>query len=336
MNNVLTASRLKCATSCLRQHFWKYEVGLAKNETALVLRIGSAWARAMEARWKDADYEQALAAAIPEGIELDNYSCSTIAALLAGYYDFYGSNETCAEIQPEQQFCYDVGNGFTAEGKLDGIGTLRDSRQAIVESKTTGDSVSDGSDYWLRLLFDMQCLQYIHAARQAGWDISVLIYDVVRKPSIRPKTIVDQTKTKKREKIEHFETPDEYCDRLYLDTKARPEFYFARREVPIIDQQIESFIRQREAIANLILSLRKEEVMIVKGIEAEKYYRDPEAWPRNVSENTCKFCSFKSFCLANIDIDIRNPPAGFSIKPFNPELDQYDTTETTDATSSAA
>jgi len=365
MNNVITASRMACTMSCLRKHFWCYEIGLRKVETALALRIGSAWARAMEARWNLAEYEQALAIAIPEGIELDNYSCATIAALLAGYYDHYGPIEDVGNLHPEVQFSYDIGDGFTAEGKMDGLGSMKDGRSVIIEGKTTGDSIEPSSDYWLRLNFNMQVCQYIISARELGWDVADVFYDVTRKPSIRPrsvdtldskgrKIVVDKDNVrifntvkvltnpgrKKGEKAvfknvvdkdsprqggsskegwevkSHVETPDEFSDRLWRDTVARPYFYYVRKEIPVLDDQLREFIHQREAIKRLIISLRANEA------DMENGNRDPEAWPRNVSENTCNFCPYKSFCLQGIKVDINNPPAQFTIEPFNPELEK--------------
>ena len=108
----------------------------------------------------------------------------------------------------------------------------------------------------------------------------------------------------------HIETPEEFCDRLYKDVLSRPDFYFCRKEVPVIEQELQSFENQRKCIANLIESCRK----------FECFSRSPEAWPRNVSENTCDFCQFKTFCLQNLSVDLKNPPQGFTVAGFNPEL----------------
>lgn len=367
-NNIMTASRMMTFLQCQRKHFWQYEIGLRKiNEDALPLRFGSAWARAMEARWNGRSYEDALAAACPVGIDLDNYAMATISALLAAYYEVYGSSESEGKIKPEVQFKSDLGNGFTAEGKIDGLGELNNENQypdttdcsdgderkanashysahhdsyrsAIIESKTTSDSVAPDSDYWLRCTFNLQVNQYIVEARKLGHDVDVAFYDVTRKPGIKPKEI-DDLDEQKRKIVEdangvrqftkdgsarqtgdkakgwtvksHVETPDEFCDRLYKDALARPDFYFARREMPVIEQNLQSFKYQRQMISETIGFLRKAECPPT---------RDVDAWPRNVSEHTCDFCPYKSFCLQGLSVDVANPPAGFSIQPFNPEL----------------
>jgi hypothetical protein len=326
---------------CLRKHFWSYEIGLRKTEDSIALRIGSAWARAMESRWNGADYDGALAAALPEGCGFDEYTMATISGLLAAYYEIYGATETFGQMTPEVQFRSELGDGvFTCEGKIDGLGILNDGREALIESKTTSDSIAPDSDYWLRLAFNLQIYQYVCEARKLGHDLATCYYDVTRKPMIQPKQIPTLDENAKKIVIDSagvrqfrkdgvtplesantekgfvvqsaLETPEQFCDRLYTDCLARPDFYFVRKEVPIIDQQIDSFEKQRLAISKIIRSIRASETRIDA--------RDPEAWPRNVSEHTCDFCQFKSFCLQNISVDIPTPPEGFTVQPFNPEL----------------
>jgi PD-(D/E)XK nuclease superfamily len=348
MNNVLTASRMVCALQCLRKHYWAFEVGLQRKQSGLAQRIGSAWARALEARAKGASYEDALAAAIPEGIDLDNYTLAIIAALLAGYFRYY-QKDTIAKMHPEEEFHFELGFGdFTAGGKLDGLGTKKNRSSFILESKTTNDSIAPDAQYWMRLKFNMQILQYTDAAIRNGWEIQEVIYDVTRKPQIRPKEVKEIDKdqipivrdmqgnrvikkngepkaTADKAKGEfvnsHVETPEEFSDRLLKDTIERPEFYFARREVPITETDLEQFRAQRFSIAHMILSAR-----------ARQAECDPPeaAWPRNVLESTCTYCQYKSFCLQNHEIDLNNPPEGFSIEAFNPELTHEPTTTAQD------
>jgi CRISPR/Cas system-associated exonuclease Cas4 (RecB family) len=355
--------------SCSRKHYWGNEVGLTKTEVSVALRIGSAWARAMGARWHGKTYEEALIEAIPDGIELNAYDCATVSALLAAYYGVYGANETVGKLHPEVEIPErKLGIGeMTVRGKLDGLGSLKDGRSVIIESKTTSARLDASSDYWLRLSFNIQVYQYLVEARRMGWDVAVIFYDVTRKPMIRPceinnldqkgmKIVVDGngkrvyntkrvkvskakrvTKDEKVREVDnldkprqsgdeskgwtvksHTETPDEYCDRVYKDALARPDFYFSRREIPVIDQQLVAFELQREAIARRILRQREDEDGLV----------NPEdAWPRNVSEHTCNFCSYKSFCLSNIHPNINQPPEGFVIRDHNPELERIEPCE---------
>jgi hypothetical protein len=297
MKEPLTASRIKTLLHCMRRHYLRYEVGLAAATAGDALRFGSAWHRAMEARWHGDAFEFALAAAVGTRQEIDELQAAILAGLLAAYYALY-AEDPVRELHPEVEFIGLVrySRDFCAAGKIDGLGTLRDGRLALVEHKTTGESVAPDSDYWLRLRADKQIAQYILAAREIGWDIETVIYDVARKPAIRQK---------------QNETVPQFADRLAADAKARPEFYFARREVPVIEQDLAEFEAERRQIGRLITTLRREQTRCAK----------PEhAWPRNLGTMTCAGCEFSSFCLQNLSVDPAHPPAGFTVGPANPEL----------------
>ena len=272
MKQPLTASRIKTLLHCMRRHYWRYEVGLTAVSQGDALRFGSAWHRAMEARWHGDAFEFALAAAVGQRNEIDELQTATLAGLLAAYYAQY-AQDPVRELHPEIQFATPVrySRDFHAEGKIDGLGTLHDGRIALVEHKTTGESVAPDSDYWLRLRADKQIAQYVLGARALGWDVEVVLYDVTRKPAIRPK----QT-----------ESAEQFGHRLAADAKTRPEFYFARREVPILEADLAEFEAERRQLGRLIAALRREQARVAK----------PEhAWPRNLGSMTCAGCEFAAF-----------------------------------------
>ena len=123
-----------------------------------------------------------------------------------------------------------------------------------------------------------------------------VIYDVTRKPSIR---------------VKQNESIAEYAVRLADDTQARPEFYYQRREVTVLDQDLEQFLVQRLAIARMILYYRQ---------SARKLAQPEWAWVRNCNGMTCRCCEYSSFCLQNLTVDVANPPVGFKLGEKNPEL----------------
>ena len=295
----------------------------------------------MEARANGSDYESALSLALPETAQLDELGIATFSALLAGYFRHYSPETLFTKIHPEVAFHQPLAGSrtFTLAGKIDGMAQLTDGRLAIKEDKTTSDSISPDSDFWLRLRFNGQLMQYILAVRPMGWDVACCIYDVTRKPAIEPKQIplVDDTGNKivtdaqgsrvflangkprqagDKEKgwtlQTRVETPDEFSRRLFEDTIARPDFYFARREVPIIEQDLDEFREQRLTLSRIILHCRQSE---------KRFAEQPErAWPRAVSEMNCRSCSYQSFCLQNLSVNRQQPPAGFKLSDPNPEL----------------
>lgn len=340
-NDVLTASRMASLLQCPRAHYWAYEVGLRKTEDSKALRIGSAWHRAMETRWLGGTYEDALASAFKGEETLPALEASTVAGLLIGYYSKYGLVEKTGRILPEQEFETKLlgSRTFLLRGKIDCLGEI-DGIKKLIESKTCGQSLDSDSDYWLRLRFNSQVFQYVLAARALGHDVAEVVYDVTRKPSIQPKMVdnldeqglkivLDKEGTRIFLKngsprqsgssadgyyvSNHVETADEFGTRLAWDTVARPDFYFARREIPILEDELNSFQEQRLTLSRNILHCRNSE---------KRMSRPENAWPRNVSERSCNFCQYKNFCLNNVSVDLNNPPTGFSIGRFNPELSE--------------
>ena len=297
MKEMLTATRMATVLACPRRHYWRYEVGLHAMLDGMALRFGTAWHAAMECRWQGRSAEEALQEAAKDRT-FDEITVATLAGLLGAYYTRYADYEIVIELHPEVEFRLPLAGSrtFDAAGKIDGLGVLHDGRLALVEHKTCGTDIAPDSDYWLRLRFNQQVYQYVLAARALGWDVQVVIYDVTRKPGIKQK----QT-----------ETAAEFGDRLAADARARPEFYFARREVPILDQDLAEFEVQRLALSRQILFFRS----------AARSARRPEhGWPRNCNEMTCKFCEFEGFCMANVSVDPAAPVSGFRVGPVNPEL----------------
>ncbi len=299
MKDILSASRMNCLLACPRRHYWRYEVGLQREHDADALRFGSAWHKCMEARATGATAEQAFMAALAGKIELDELQVATLSGMLAGYYARHAA-DNIKSVNPEVEFRLplDGSRTFEAAGKIDGLGVLTDGRLVLIEHKTAGCDIAPDSDYWLRLRGNIQIMQYVLAARALGWDVQTVLYDVARKPSIRQK---------------QNETPEAFGDRLAADTRERPEFYFARREVPVMDDDLREFQVQRLVIARQILCCRG---------EARRAAKPEHGWPRNVGEMTCKYCDYAGFCLQNGAIDTAHPPCGFRIGPTSPELTQ--------------
>lgn len=342
----LTASRMGALLSCPRKHYWQYEVGLRSTTAdAAALRFGTAWHAAMDARSKGAGYEDALKAALDTstGNTVDELQAATIAGLLNGYFARYGQRDAeIAATHDEVQFTFplDGSRTFEVAGKIDRLCVLADGRQALWERKTTSDSLDSGSDYWLRLRFNSQLLQYVDAARRHLWAVENVIYDVVRKPSISPLSSIPVTDEQGRKVVldangervfkkdgspretgdsakgfvlqTRAETMEEYARRLAEDTRLRPEFYFARREVPILDQDLAEFEAQRRAVGITILNYRNTQKRVA---------RPEQAWPRCVSTMDCRMCEYSGFCLQNLTVDLNAPPSGFAVKPTNEELE---------------
>lgn len=298
MKELLTASRMTCLLACPRKHYLRYEIGLKAKSDSAPLRFGSAWHHAMEARWNGLDAAAAFQRAIELATDFSEIEVATLQGMLKGYFDEYAEREIVQTLHPETEFRYPLAGSrsFDVAGKIDGLAVLKDSRLSLFEHKTSGEDIAPDSEYWTRLRFNPQIYQYVLASRALGWDVQYVIYDVARKPSIRQK---------------QNETAEAFAERLYADTRERPEFYFARREVPILDQDVCEFEVQRLALSKQILFFRS---------AARSARKTEHGWPRNCGGMTCRYCEFEGFCMQNISVDPAQPPAGFVVASQNPEL----------------
>ena len=185
----------------------------------------------------------------------------------------------------------------------------------------------------------MPHLAVLAVQRALGWDVQLILYDVTKKPSISPLSaipVLDEQdhrivrgpggervfkkdgiprETADKEKGFTLETrpesAEQYGDRLAADTQERPDFYFARREVPVLDQDLEEFKVQRYELSKLILALRQ--------AERRTGLRE-QAWPRNVNGMGCQGCEFAGFCLQGVHADAEHVPAGFQVGAAHSEL----------------
>jgi hypothetical protein len=291
----LTASRISTLQRCPRASFLRDELGLRKTERALALRLGSAWHKSMEARNLGKNYEQSLAAGIGNGVDVDEFQVAMLSGMLTGYWHLYGADQWITT--PEIRFCYALRRGrgaMWAAGVIDGLRVKPNC--VVIEYKTAGGDISQDSDYWLRLRGNFQVLQYVDGARVLGYDPYCIIYDVARKPGIR---------------VKQNESIAEFAERLKADCIERPDFYFAQREIPILEDDLARFRAERNQLANEI-----------------QWRRRTCSWPRAVSERTCASCEFAGFCLQGTQPDAEHVPSGFTIGQKHEELVQTPEVET--------
>lgn len=218
-------------------------------------------------------------------------------------------------------------------GKIDGIVKLEDGRLAVKETKTCSEDISPHSDYWRRLRMDHQISLYIHAARKMGYAVDTVLYDVVRKPTIQPteiaeldaagmKIVVDEhgervynakgktpRQTADKEKgytlKSRLMTTQEWGEKLTADIVSRPDYYFARVEIPRLNQDVEEY---QSEIWDIQLSIREAQ-------RTGRHYR-------TVGKH-CVFCPYFDLCCSGAKVVPDRPPEGFVFLSFpHPELEE--------------
>lgn len=165
---------------------------------------------------------------------------------------------------------------FAQAGKFDGIVT-RDSRKYLLEHKTTSEDVADpNSPYWRRLTIDSQVSSYVLAKWQQGDKLDGTLYDVIKKPGIRPKEIAkaDLQHILTSRSYFGFEVPEPIQNRLINTVKPRecgelyamrlasecienPDKYFQRRVVPRLDSDIAEYAQELWDVSQSVIESRR-------------------------------------------------------------------------------
>jgi hypothetical protein len=299
---LLSATRLASFRRCPRQYYLRYELGLARVRKAAPLRFGSAFHCGLELRRSGQSRELAIQAATadyescPDWAEPQAWAVEReqVRALLAGHFWRYGQDDL-EYAAVEQAFDLPLHNPATGArssvlrvaGRIDALVRLSDGRAAVLESKTAGEDIAPDGEYWLRLRCDGQISLYVLAARALGFDAATVLYDVTRKPTIR---------------LRRGETPEAYGERLLADIGERPGFYFQRREVPRLEDELAAFQAELWQQGRQLLEFRR---------RARRLADPAHAWYRNVSRVSCRGCEFAELCLNAVHIDPEQPPAGF-------------------------
>lgn len=323
-----TNSALACAHRCPRELELRYGMQLAPaREDREVLQVGSTWHRAHDAATKNAGDPHAAYDAIARHAPGELW-IEKLRRLFAGYVWRWGSSPLPV-VASEQKF--DVPFLDTrARGQIDGVLVI-DGKRGILERKTSGEDIDDGAPYWDRLRMDTQLSFYALAFRElAGAAPEFIVYDVVRKPTIRPKGIVKKDAERMRRELtsKHVATyygdtflPEEidaalshdqetsrmYGARLTADIGERPDFYYQRRVVARTGQDLDG--ARADAVST---------IGIVRWLE-----KTGMPFPRNPNAcNVFGLCDFFGLCSNNEYPTDGHVPDGFLRREhLHPELD---------------
>jgi len=342
MTSPLTHTSMQTARACLRRYHYRYNLRLARDREAQALRLGAAVHVGLAA-WSNSDPDyltKALAgyADVPEWADplAWEIEAEIVCRLLQGYAQFY-ADDPLEYVEIERAFAMPLTNPetnadsrtFHLAGKRDGI-VRWEGRTMVLERKTCSEDICPESEYWLRLRIDPQISLYALAARNDGHNVSGVLYDVIRKPTIRPsqvpeldenglKIVVDETTGERAMNkngtprqsagqglrlVARTETAEEFGTRLAADILARPEHYYARREIPLLEDHLAEFRDDAWQQGQMLL-----------------HCRNRGAWFRNVSRMTCGYCEFRDLCLQSVAVEPERVPAGYvRLDDAHPEL----------------
>ena len=168
------------------------------------------------------------------------YDASVVSALLCGYAVRY-RNVEFSTISVEQFLQAKVVdphtnkrvNGWRNAGKIDALLKIN-GQTVLMDHKTTSESIED-EGYWSHLRIDGQASHYLILLLQNGASIDSILWDVLKKPTIRQK----QT-----------ESLNDFSKRLIEDCiNVRPDYYFGRRIVPQLSDIVLAYAEDLPKIA---------------------------------------------------------------------------------------
>jgi len=361
----LTVSRTRCAQTCLRKHQLSYELRIRPDSDAKPLRMGSAIHLGRELVRKGETVEKAMELvsksydpfidAAPDERKHDiEVEQRTVTVLLSGYFWRWAAwDKDMKVLETEWPFDIALKNpetdrptpNFTLAGKVDGI--IEEAGRVLVdEFKSTADDIEDpDADFWKVLRIDSQISTYYLAAESKGYHPEAIRYDVIRKPTTKPKQIQlldddgkkivldaegnrvtkvnilksgdegkghgDPIQSGNKDKgwflQSRLETPIEYGDRLMADIGERPNRYYQRKEIARIDADIDEARYELWQMQRLIRECQLN-----------------ERWPRSASKFTCLGfgrCAYFNLCTGDYDVKSGVTPEGFvKLNDPHPEL----------------
>lgn len=356
---LLTNSSIACFKSCRKKYQFSYVLGIRPCYDAKALRMGTAVHAGLDCLKKGMHVDLALAVVrdcylvMPESFDANDWQieCETAVALVNGYAWRWSAPMTVVAseqswnlrlLNPETNSPSTV---FDIAGKMDGIIKMEDGRLAVLEHKTCSEDIGLESDYWRRLQLDHQITLYVYAARQLGHAVATVLYDVIRKPTIKPNAVAvcddlgakivlgpdgQRVRTERGQWRQSGDSakgyvvqtramlPDEWSKKLTTDIGERYDFYFCRREIPRLDTDIE------ECISELW--------------DTQKIIRDAmnqNRWYKTVSKNTCDFCPYWGLCSSRYDPSDTLPEGFIRVTDFHPELKEESNASTSTTKSSS-
>jgi PD-(D/E)XK nuclease superfamily len=264
MSALLTHSRLSTLRQCQQKERLRYVEGFRPVKTEEALRFGSLMHVGLEAWWmahKDGHPHEANMVAQQAMAEsaADEFERVKASELMTAYDLRWKPEMSDLEILGvESQFEIPLLNPTTwapsrtyrLTGKVDAVARRRfDNRLLVVEHKTTSEEIGAGEPYWLRLVMDTQLSIYILGAESLSFKIDECLYDVIKKPALRPYAATPEAARKFTKdgrlyavQHDHDETPQEFGMRLRLELSIDPGRYYSRKPVPRMNSQVEDFL----------------------------------------------------------------------------------------------
>jgi len=245
MSRILTASEIRAWKSCPMKWWFRYDQLLVPKKPLNALSYGSLVHEGLEALYRGEDWRIAVGRFVRERVTPWNrketaYVVAQAIAILNAYSEREPATTMGHKVHSVEREFYvrlvsPAGRRFSRyvlAGKRD-LATADEYGNVYLWDHKTGSKEIDPE--WIQI--DDQMSYYLWADAQDGIPASHLMYNLLRKPQIKP-----------RQK----ETPREWGERLAQDIESRPDFYFQRAIVVKTAIDIEDIGRELWDIAHAI------------------------------------------------------------------------------------
>jgi hypothetical protein len=304
ISRLLTHSRLTMFRRCQREHYFTYVLGFRAKKTATALRVGTAFHDGLK-EWKLAlpggREEAALAWLKAQEIE-DRFERVRLEVLLEGY-DAMWAGQPYEFLLVEQTFTAPLAHPVTGRhhdvwtlaGQVDAI--IRDEigRVMLLEHKTTTHEIGPGSDYHRKLATDGQVSLYYIGAEALGHKVAGCVYDVARKPELKPLRATPPENRKYKKTGELYanqraedESAEEFKLRLLEEVVSDPGRYYRRADVVRLEQEMHDAMLDIWQLAD----------QMARAEEAGHAPRNPDACQRYGG-----FCPFFDVCSGTASLE---------------------------------
>jgi ATP-dependent helicase/DNAse subunit B len=229
----ITNSEIGTFTRCRYKWYLAYVMKLTPKKTPHYLEDGSVFHNALENLYEE--YIKGHEKLTQDIVDDYNKRMIIIQGMASGYKEVYG-DEYAMEwdlVEAEREFCIPLGDDIFIMGKKDKrIRKSSDGKIYIVEHKTAGQI---NSSYINKLPRDQQTLTYTWADSKENPDEPSVgvIYDVVKKPTIRQKV---------------KETREEYLHRLEKLYTEQPEKHFYRETLRYNADHLKKFEKNLKVV----------------------------------------------------------------------------------------
>lgn len=216
---IVTNSSLATFRACPRRYWFQYGLNRVRVTEAPALSFGRVMHDALEVFWTMG--AKAMVVWLSQNAStMDEFEAAKLTAMLYCY-----NPPSVPAVAVERGLDMWLTNPRTRRksqviflrGKLDGI-VIIDGERAVLEHKSTSDTIIGFGPYWQRLSVDPQLSAYM-----ALTGCKKAVYDVLRKPGLRPAA---------------GETPDEFQARCQKKIEDSPEEYFQWRMIHKTEDEV--------------------------------------------------------------------------------------------------